>query len=85
MAAHLRKAKVVAKKRKKRRDHDKTDQNGTILDLQEHLAATAEEEAKDEPLPLEKVADVLDGWGSDDDDAPPMSYSYDEVPDSWED
>lgn len=84
IAAHLRKAKVVSKKHKKRRDHDKTDQNGTILDLQEHLAATAEEEAKDEAV-IPRNEEVLDGWGSDDDDAPPMSYTYDEVPDSWED
>lgn len=85
MSVQLRKEKIESKKRKKRRDHDKTDENGTILDLQEHLAATAEEEAKDEPLPLEKVEHVLDGWDRDEDDAPPMSYSYDDVPDSWED
>ena len=85
MSTHLRKAKIEAKKHKKRRNHDKTDHNGTILDLQEHLTATAEEGVKDEGIIHRNEEIVEDGWGSDDDDVPPPAGVYDEVPDSWED
>lgn len=86
MSTNLRKAKVEAKIQNKRRNHENTDQDGNILDLQEHLAATAEEEAKDEPIIPKNEESIMDGWGSDDDEqSSPTANIYDEVPDSWED